>query len=99
MATSEQIIEDFKNKCQSIILNHTPNPGVASIGGISRISSVVTGMGAQLNDLNTEITEEANNILRIHSNNPGIDASKLKDDLLEVQKEMIALYIRNSKLE
>ena len=97
MATHEQIIEYFKNKCQSIILNHTPNPGVASMGGISRISSVVTGMGAQINDINTEITEEVNNILKANSNNPEIDASKLKNDLFEVEKEMIATYIRNNK--
>lgn len=99
MAAYEQIIEEFKNKCYSIILNHIPKDGVSSIGGISRISSVVTGMGAQLNDVNTEITKEADNILKAHSSDSEIDQSKLKDDLFAVGKEMITAYIENNRLK
>lgn len=99
MTTYEQIIDEFKNKCYSIILNHIPKDGATSIGGISRISSVVTGMGAQLNDVNTEIANEANNILKAHSNNSEIDQSKLKDDLFAVGKEMITAHIENNRLK
>jgi hypothetical protein len=97
MANHEQIIQDFKNKCRTIILNHTPNPGLATIAGISRIPSIVAGMGAQLNDINTEITAEASRVLATHSNTNGIDKSKLKEDLFLAGKEIIAEYLKNNK--
>ena len=97
MANDEQIIQDFKNKCRTITLNHTPNPGLATIGGISRIPSIVAGMGAQLNDINTEITAEADRVLATHSNTSEIDRSKLKEALFAAGKEIIAEYIKNNK--
>ncbi len=99
MKSFEQIIDEFKNKCQTIFLNHTPINGSESIGGISRINTVVTGMGAQLSDIHIQITEEVNNILRTYPNHPEIDESELKDSLLAVGKEMIAEYLRNIKLK
>lgn len=69
MTEQEQIIEDFKAKCERFITEY------------SQSKSMSSGINTGLESIHGKINELSDEILERHSNMPNIDIKQLKEEL------------------
>lgn len=69
MTEQEQIIEDFKAKCERFITEY------------SQSKSMSSGINTGLESIHVKINELSDEILERHSNIPNIDIKQLKEEL------------------